>query len=108
VAILESRHAFSEQSIDIALGLIEIYFDSAWKVIIGNQGNWWNRYDDNELQKFTGILGDPKQFNSKYKETTELRNELNNNPKVKEAFNNWVINLAKIGFHLTDNNGRTN
>ncbi|MBE9127480.1 MULTISPECIES: Cas10/Cmr2 second palm domain-containing protein [unclassified Coleofasciculus] len=108
VAILESRHAFSEQSIDIALGLIDIYFDSVWKAIIGNQENWWNRYNEHELQIFTGILGDPKRFNPEYEETTELRNELNNNPKVKEDFNNWVINLAKVGFYLTDNNGQTN
>jgi CRISPR-associated protein Cmr2 len=108
VAILKSRHAFSEQSIDIALGLIEIYFDSAWKRIIANSDNWWNRYDNDERQIFTGILGDPKPFNSEYQETPKLRNELNNNPKVKEAFNNWVINLAKVGFYLTDDYGRTN
>ena len=108
VAILESRHAFSEQSIDIALGLLEIYFDSAWKNIIEDTNNWWNRYDENELQIFTGILGDPKQFNPEYQEKPEFRADLNNNPQVKEAFNNWVINLAKVGFHLTDNNGQTN
>lgn len=108
VAILQSRHAFSEQSIDIALGLIDIYFTSAWQEIIGNCDNWWNRYDENELQTFTGILGDPKQFNPEYQETPELRANLNKNPEVKAAFNNWVINLAKVGFYLTDNNGRTN
>ncbi len=109
VAILKSRHAFSEQSIDIALGLIEIYFDSAWKGIIANSDNWWNRYDKHERQTFTGILGDPKQFNPEYdEEYPELKDELNNNPDVKEAFNNWVINLAKIGFYLTDDYGRTN
>jgi len=37
-----------------------------------------------------------------------LRANLNDHPKVKEAFNNWVINLAKVGFYLTDNYGRTN
>ena len=39
VATLESRHAFSEKSIDIALGLIEIYFgnESSWQEIIGNK-----------------------------------------------------------------------
>ncbi|NJO93658.1 MAG: hypothetical protein HC820_03525 [Hydrococcus sp. RM1_1_31] len=100
VAILESRHAFSEHSIDIALGLLDIYFGSDWKEIIGNQKNWWNRYDENELQIFTGILGDPKSFKPDKQETREM--------KVLRAFNNWVINLAKVGFQLTDNNGRTN
>ncbi|NEO99580.1 MAG: CRISPR-associated protein [Symploca sp. SIO2E9] len=108
VAILESRHAFSEQSLDIALGLVEIYFDSKWKEIIANCDNWWNHYSEHELQTFTGILGDPKRFNPEYKEPPESREDLNNNPKVKEAFNNWVINLAKVGFHLTDDYGRTN
>ncbi|HBK63221.1 MAG TPA: CRISPR-associated protein, partial [Cyanobacteria bacterium UBA11166] len=105
VATLESRHAFSDKSIDIALGLMEIYFASTWRDIIGNTDNWWNHYNEHEIQEFTGILGDPKRFNPEYQETPELRNELNNSPKVKEAFNNWVINLAKVGFHLTDNHG---
>lgn len=108
VATLESRHAFSDKSIDIALGLIEIYFGSAWKEIISDLNNWWNRYDKNEIQIFTGILGDPKRFNPEYQETPELRANLNHNPKVKQAFNNWAINLAKVGFYLTDNYGRTN
>lgn len=108
VAILESRHAFSEQSLDIALGLIEIYFDSHWKEVIANKNYWWNQYDKYQIQIFTGILGDPKRFNSEYKEPPESREDLNNNPKVKEAFNNWVINLAKVGFHLTDDHGQTN
>jgi CRISPR-associated protein Cmr2 len=108
VATLESRHAFSDKSIDIALGLIEIYFDSTWRDLIGNTDNWWNHYNKHEIQIFTGILGDPKRFNPEYQETPESRKKLNNDPKVKEAFNNWVINLAKVGFHLTDNHGNSN
>lgn len=101
VAILESRHAFRNKSIDIALGLLEIYFDSDWKAIIADRDNWWNRYDDDhKLQTFTGILGDPKNFKPDQRENREM--------KVQRAFNNWVINLAKVGFYLTDNNGRTN
>ncbi len=100
VAILESRHAFTKESIDIALGLIEIYFGFDWKEIIANRDNWWNRYNEHELQIFTGILGDPKSFKPDERETQEM--------KVLKAFNNWVINLAKVGFYLTDNNGRTN
>ena len=105
VATLKSRHAFSDEQIDIALGLIEIYFGEVWKEIISDRDNWWNRYDEYEIQKFTGILGEPKQFNPDYKETTERREALNAELKVKKAFNNWVINLAKVGFYLTDDNG---
>jgi CRISPR-associated protein Cmr2 len=80
--------------------MIEIYFGSDWREIIENTNNWWNCYDDNKLQKFTGILGDPKSFKSDKQESREI--------KVLRAFNNWVINLARVGFQLTDNNGRTN
>lgn len=122
VATLESRHAFAKKSIDIALGLIEIYFDSGWKEIIADCDNWWNLYDEDKLQIFTGILGDAKRFKPKYPAQLYLfllkldylasflffRDYLNNDSQVKEAFNNWVINLAKVGFYLTDNNGQTN
>lgn len=108
VATLESRHAFGDKQIDIAMALIEIYFGDVWKKIIADRDNWWNRYDEYEIQKFTGILGDPKQFNPDYQETTKLREALNAELKVKKAFNNWVINLAKIGFYLTDDNGNGN
>ena len=37
------------------------------------------------LQEF---LGEPKQFNPEYQDTPELRANLNDHPKVKEAFNN--------------------
>jgi len=121
VATLESRHAFAKESIDIAIGLVEIYFDSEVKKIIANCDNWWNLYDEDQLQIFTGILGDAKRFKPKYPPQIYLfilkldylasflffRDSLNNDYKVKEAFNNWVINLAKVGFYLTDN-GRTN
>jgi CRISPR-associated protein Cmr2 len=116
VAILESRHAFvkrnfSEEELnqgnieinnDIALGLIEIYFGQTWHDIIANYDNWFNKYDENELLTFSGILGDPKQFDSNYEENPDSRKQLASNPKVKQALNNWVINLAKIGFYLTD------
>ncbi|NES25925.1 MAG: hypothetical protein F6K41_45335, partial [Symploca sp. SIO3E6] len=122
VAILKSRHAFSEQSIDIALGLLEIYFHDAWKETIADCDNWWNFYDEHKIQTFTGILGDAKRFKPKYPAQLYLFvlkldylasilffcDYLNKDPQVKEAFNDWVINLAKVGFHLTDNHEQTN
>lgn len=107
VATLKSRHAFSDRQIDIGLAVIEIYFGDVWSRIIGNSDHWWNHYDADEIQTFTGILGDPKQFNPSYQETPQLREALNAELKVKKTFNNWVSNLAKIGFYLTDDNGNT-
>ena len=116
VALLESRHAFdgekiiigkkikNDPQIDIALGLIEIYFSREWYEIIANPKNWFNRYDKNKLQTFTGILGDPKKLDSNCSNdlTDKTIQKLTNHYKVKQAFNNWVINLAKVGFRLTE------
>lgn len=116
VALLESRHVFDGEKIivdektvnnpeiDIALGLIEIYFGQKWYEIIANPKNWFNRYDKNQLQIFTGILGDPKSFdpNCSNNLTNKIIQKLTNHYQVKQAFNNWVINLAKVGFRLTE------
>ncbi|NEN88917.1 MAG: CRISPR-associated protein [Okeania sp. SIO3H1] len=108
VALLESRHAFdgertivdkkpvNNSQIDIALRLIEIYFGKEWYDIIANSKNWFNRYNEKEIQIFTGILGDPNFFDS------NSDNNLTDNHQVKQAFNDWVINLAKVGFRLTE------
>ncbi|MGY6528520.1 MAG: type III-B CRISPR-associated protein Cas10/Cmr2 [Cyanobacterium sp.] len=114
IATLESRHAFnkkvfSEEELarnntiinnDIALSLINIYFGEKWHKIISNSNYWFNRYDDDELLTFTGILGDPKQFIPDY--TPQQYKQLIKHPLVKQALNNWVVNLGKIGFYLTD------
>ena len=116
VALLESRHAFDGEriiidekpvnnpKIDIALNLIEIYFGKEWYNIIAHPQNWFNRYDKDDIQIFTGILGDPKSFDS------ESDNDLidkvvknsNDTYQIRQAFNDWVINLAKVGFRLTE------
>ena len=106
VATLKARHAFNSRHTDIALALIDLYFGSDWKSAIADPKNWWNQYDNKNLQTFTGILGDPKQFDPDFNPTAENLEKLNHDPKVKTALNNWVINLAYIGFHLTDNNER--
>jgi CRISPR-associated protein Cmr2 len=74
VAALESRHAFAGKQSEVALGLFNIYFANASNIL---ESNLWNA--DTE----SGILG-------------------NKNPKQCEhqAINNWIINLAKVGFHL--------
>jgi len=96
VATLESRHAFSKTQTAIALGLVEIYFGSEWREVISNNKNWWNKYDNNEMQTFTGILGDQKNVEPDSQESSET--------KTMRLINNWVINLAKVGFRLADDN----
>ena len=107
VALLESRHAFNDQQIDIALALIEIYFGTDWQRILADRDNWWNRYDNHELQTFSGVLGDPKRFQPNYQENPKNRKAPNTDPKAIKAFNFWVINLSKIGFYLTAHHERT-
>ncbi|WP_293078486.1 type III-B CRISPR-associated protein Cas10/Cmr2 [Okeania sp. SIO3B5] len=151
VALLESRHAFDGErtivdekpvnnpQIDIALRLIEIYLGEEWYNIIANPQNWFNRYNEKEIQIFTGIFGDPKSFDQSYNDnllnklivsgnslqvvvdftiflliiliqsksykfaSLHLQNYLKCficHYKVRETFNNWVINLTKVVFHL--------
>jgi CRISPR-associated protein Cmr2 len=87
VATLEARHGFAEGA-DVALGLIRIYFGEDYYDLLSDRSHWWNQYEDPEAKKvptFTGILGDEDRISS--------------NPE--SAFNTWVINLAKVGFHIT-------
>ncbi|GAA6622104.1 type III-B CRISPR-associated protein Cas10/Cmr2 [Scytonema sp. NUACC26] len=77
VAVLESRHAFEGGQIDVALALFEVYFGKTNRDIL-----WKHRWDC-DCRK--GILGNKPQ------------NQLSDNNK---ALNQWIINLAKVGFHL--------
>lgn len=74
IATLESRHAFEGSQSEVALALFKIYFGNAYSIL---DHNLWNT--DNA----TGILGNPS-------------NQTNHH----QAINNWIINLAKVGFHL--------
>ncbi|MGF1979752.1 MAG: Cas10/Cmr2 second palm domain-containing protein [Nostoc sp. CmiSLP01] len=130
VAVLESRHVFDKQNIEIvldkntkiplsknteiALGLLEIYFPmqvsldgkvqetqvskttearSYWRHLVEQQDNWWNIYDAKEKLIKTGILGERKNYC--LDDTEEI-----DSTKVNTALNDWIINLAKVGFHL--------
>ncbi|NJK39950.1 MAG: CRISPR-associated protein [Oscillatoriales cyanobacterium SM2_3_0] len=117
IAILESRHAFQgkkvkdssgkwieDPEINLAESLLDIYLGSDWQSIISNPRHWFNLYSEYEIQKFTGILGDPKNFDQDCQYHSSFNQELKDlaqSPKAKQAFNNWVISLAKVGFHLT-------
>ncbi len=86
VATLESRHAFEGQT-QIALGLFEIYFGKANRQCL--EIHLWDASDTDNKTK-TGILG----------------NQPHDDEKLNiKALNNWVINLAKIGFHLSSYSG---
>ncbi len=76
VAALESRHAFQGNQTDVALALFEVYFGSE------NRANLETYLWDVGSKK--GILGN-------------LASECEN---VCNSLNNWIINLAKVGFHL--------
>jgi CRISPR-associated protein Cmr2 len=101
VAVLESRHAFDDDGLDVALGLLEIYFPVCKDILIIEQEkelklkpeHLWNEYDADNLLIKTGILGDRKMY---YKENSEDIDQT----KVNKALTNWILNLAKVGFHL--------
>lgn len=75
VATLEARHAFDNNQ-QIALGLFEVYFREENRHLL--QQHLWT------TKTHTGILG---------ASSAEVTNP-------QQALNNWIINLAKVGFHL--------
>ena len=78
VAVLESRHAFPDHSSDVAKALFKIYFDDPT-----SQLNQTSHLLESNLQgtdSKTKILPDTQD----------------------KTINNWIINLAKVGFHLYD------
>ncbi len=81
VATLESRNAFKGNT-QIAEALFKIYFPKEYHGWI-DQNNWWLHSHKEKLR--TGILGHEEK--DAKKDATEL-------------FNEWFINLAKVGFHL--------
>jgi len=57
------------------------------------QKGWWN-CDDDEGKQISGILGDREPF---------LKDGILDLEKIHQAVNDWIINLAKVGFHLCSN-----
>jgi CRISPR-associated protein Cmr2 len=93
VAVLESRHAFDDQSTRVAFGLLEIYFSEAIVDLIKQETNWL--HDDNADLTLVraGILGQRKNYTQDGTDKIDCK-------KMNKALNNWIINLAKVGFHL--------
>jgi CRISPR-associated protein Cmr2 len=79
IATLEARHAF-EGSVEVAIALFELYFSETRAKSLRNEAQRWN------CEGEAGILGDGDRY------PTEKSKQ--------KALNNWVINLAKVGFHL--------
>ena len=100
----KSRHAFRDESIDVAQAIFKIYFPDAsinWEnVYDDSQADWWNQkvfklIDSKTIEVLQGgILGEKDSYLS------ENSDNLLDQKKVNNAINNWIINLAKVGFHL--------
>ncbi|PSB01662.1 hypothetical protein [Merismopedia glauca] len=93
VAVLESRHAFTKEQIDIAKGMLQIYFGEANLYLITHENCLWNQ------NRTAGILGNLDNY-------TKTKSKLTPQEQINLAINNWVINLAKVGFHLFSNESK--
>jgi CRISPR-associated protein Cmr2 len=78
VAALESRHAFKGNT-SVALALFKVYFGKSELLSLEDESIYWN------TSERSGVLGDGNHFSDAEKQ---------------DALNEWVINLAKVGFHL--------
>ena len=121
---MKARHAFRDGQVDVAVGLLRVYFcqsdrstqNNLWdekdrnefyglfsdqsQLLDFDQAGWWNTYSGDDRYNpggklaSTGILGDRSLF---------IRDKDLELEKVYQAVNNWIINLAKVGFHLCSN-----
>ena len=121
VAALEARHAFSinidlkthpdranfhqpellEKHLEVALSIFKIYFPNHYQ-ILRDRDLWWQHRSQEENLR-TGIFTASKQeLLDSFKQYKFAPNQIEqriNKWKI-ESLNNWVINLAKVGFHL--------
>ncbi len=97
VAVLESRHAFDDDGLDVALGLLEIYFPK-YVNVVKDKHKQLHPSDADLTKTDSGILGECKMY---YKENLEEVDKKEvDTTKVNKALTKWIINLAKVGFHL--------
>ena len=89
VAILEARHAFRKEHTEVAQGILRIYFPE-YSDLVSNESYLWNK------DGIAGILGEEKDY-------AKPKQGLTPQEQINLAINDWVINLAKIGFHLFGN-----
>ena len=121
VATLEARHAFStnidaeshpdypnlhedrvlNKHLQVALSLFEVYFPDHYQTLC-DRDCWWEHHTK-QGDLATGIFAASKQdlldslkpYNLSEKQIAQRINQW----KI-ESLNNWVVNLAKVGFHL--------
>ena len=92
VAILESRHAFGatlDESCAVAIALMNVYFPDGPDLLL--ETNLWNEKDKSKDECkviHSGILGNKKDY--------KPEGQKDRNTEI----NQWVINLAKVGFYL--------
>jgi CRISPR-associated protein Cmr2 len=89
IAILESRHAFRKEHTDVSTGILRIYFGEESLDLLRDD-RLWNQ------DRQTGILGNRDNY-------AQPKPGLTPQERVNVAINDWVINLAKVGFHLFSN-----
>ena len=83
IATLEARNTFSDDDTSIAQGIFDIYFPN---IILKSDDQWWNPTDKNpSYQRLSGGLLGTKP--DREKDQIKRRNQ-------------WIIALAKVGFHL--------
>ena len=83
IATLESRHAFSNDDSSTAQGIFDIYFPHFER---NDAEDWWNQtLSDTTYQRLLGGL---------------LGNKPDRVQEQHQRRNQWIINLAKVGFHL--------
>ncbi|MEM7758485.1 MAG: type III-B CRISPR-associated protein Cas10/Cmr2 [Cyanobacteria bacterium P01_A01_bin.40] len=84
VAHLEAQHAFNSSNTEVGRGILRIYFGES---ILTTLDHLWNH------KQQAGILGDRLPYLNP--QTQELDQE-----RVNQALNNWIVNLAKVGYYL--------
>ena len=89
VNTLKSRHALTDDQTGIAEALFKIYFPNLEAKAIFEFENLFNS------EERTGILGGRNNYTKNSEEDGEL--EL---AAVNQAVNDWVVNLAQVGFHF--------
>lgn len=83
IAHLEARHGFTSENTTVAQAILQIYFGSE---VLDLNRDIWNG-------EKAGILGEKDRY--LIPNTQQL-----NQSKFNQAFNEWVIDLAKVGFYL--------
>ena len=106
-AALENRHAFGSfgnGQTEIACRLFGLYFGESnvgEDHPILRKVNWWNPEDDNNPNQKSGILGNRSRYEITDVDDSEYGLPIEDNRFAIAALNRWVINLSKVGFHLT-------